>query len=196
MNDTSSPRPPRTRTARARPKQDAESVLASIPAQTGQLDDGQAPDEEPLQLAAADSGQGRIRQVASARKSWILAGGALAAGGSASEGVSWALTGRPGAGPLLATAALLALAVIVSAVAAMYEARQKTQRMAIKYHSKNTTADSVAGTIRATHTMAENLSGTDAIEEAKRGRAAALKSLTDMPPAVTALVTRPPEDPG
>jgi hypothetical protein len=196
MNDTSSPRPPRPRTARARPKQDAESVLASIPAQTGQLNDGQAADEEPLPSAAAYPGPGRIRQVASVRKSWILAGGALAAGGSASEGVTWALTGRPGAGPLLATAALLALAGIMSAIAAMYESRQKTLRMAIKYHGKNTIADAVAGTIHATHTMARNLSGADAIDEARRGRAGALKSVTDMPPAVISLLTRPPDDPG
>ena len=170
-------------------------MLSSIPAQPGQPDNGQAPDEEPLEPAAADSGQGRIRQVASARKSWILTGGALAAGGSASEGVTWALTGRPDARPF-ATAALLALAVIMSAIAVMYEARQKTRRTAIKYHSKNTIADEVAGTIRATHTMAGNLSGADAIAEAKRVSAAALKSLTDMPPAVTDLLTGPPEDPG
>jgi hypothetical protein len=195
MNDTPSPRPARPRTARARPKQDAESVLASISAQPNLPDDGQAPDEEPLQAAATGSGQGRRRQVASAGKSWFLAGGALA-GGSASEGVTWALTGRPDARPLLATAALLALAVIMSAIAAMHKARQKTQRTAIKYHSKNTIADARAETIRATHTMAENLSGADAIEEAKRVRAAALKSLTDMPPEVTAPLTRPPGDPG
>ncbi len=162
----------------------------------GQLGDGQAHGEEPPQPAAAHSGPGRIRQVASVRKSWILAGGGLATGGSASEGVTWPLTGRPGAGPPLATAALLALAGIMSAIAAMYEARQKTSRMAIKYHGKNTIADAVAGTIHATHTMAGNLSGADAIEEAKRGRAAALKSVTDTPPAVTTLLTRPPEDPG
>jgi hypothetical protein len=84
----------------------------------------------------------------------------------------------------------------MSAIAAMYKARQKTLRMAIEYHSENTIADEVAGTIRAAHTGAENLSGADAIEEAKRVRAAALKSLTDMPPTVTDLLTRPPEDPG
>ena len=83
----------------------------------------------------------------------------------------------------------------MSAIAAMYKARQKTLRMVIEYHRENTIADEVAGTIRAAHTGAGNLSGADAIEEAKRVRAAALKSLTDMPPTVTDLLTRPPRIP-
>ena len=55
MNDTPLPWPG---PGHVRPKQDAESILASISAQLGQPDHGQAPDEEPLEPAAADSAHG------------------------------------------------------------------------------------------------------------------------------------------
>ena len=127
MNDTHSRRPPRTRApATARPEHGAEPVLSSIPTQPGPPNDRQAANEEPLEPGEADPGQGRITQVASARKRWILAGGAVAAGIPPSQGLAWAIAGRPDAVPLLAVAALFALATgIPYAVAAMYEARQK-----------------------------------------------------------------------
>src|ERR1022692_2668809 len=163
MNDIHSRRPPRRRAAAtARPGHSAEPKFSSIPTQPGPPNDQQAANEEPPESGEADPGPGRITQVASARKRWILAGGAVAAGVPASQGVAWAIAGRPDAALLLAVAALFALATgIPYAIVAMYEARQETKRTAIKYHGVNTIADAVAGTIRATHTSAENVSGAD-----------------------------------
>jgi hypothetical protein len=198
MNDTHSRRPPRTQApATARPKHGAEAVLSSIPTPPGPPNDRQTANEEPLEPGEADPGWGRITHVASARKRWILAGGAMAAGIPASQGVAWAIAGRPDAVPLLAVAALFAFATTIPyAIAAMYEARQETQRKAIEYHSENTIADAKAESIRATHTRAENVSGADAIEEAKRVRASARQFLAHMPPAVTAPLKQPPGSPG
>ena len=194
MNDIHSRRPPRRRAAAtARPGHSAEPKLSSIPTQPGPPNDQQAANEEPPESGEADPGPGRITQVASARKRWILAGGAVAAGVPASQGVAWAIAGRPDAALLLAVAALFALA---TAIAAMYEARQETQRKAIEYHGVNTIADAVAESIRATHTRAGNVSGADAIEEAKRVRASARQLLAHMPPAVAAPLKQPPGSPG
>ena len=56
--------------------------------------------------------------------------------------------------------------------------------------------DAVAESIRATHTRAGNVSGADAIEEAKRGRASARQVQAHMPPAVAAPLKQPPGGPG
>ncbi len=97
----------------------------------------------------------------------------------------------------LAAAAVVALATAIThAVAVMYQARQETRRKAIEYHSVNTLAAAVAESIAATYSRAENVSGADAIEEAKRVRASARQSLVKMLPAVATLLEQPPASPG
>jgi hypothetical protein len=113
----------------------------------------------------------------------------VAAGIPAGPGLAWAIAGRPGAVPLLAAAALVALATgFPYVMAAMYQARQETRRKEIECHPASTLADALARSIDDAHTNPQNLSGAEAIEEARRVRNDARQLLADMAPVVSVLL--------
>jgi hypothetical protein len=158
-------------------------------ADDGQANHGQAPHEEPPARAGDGARWGRITQGASAKRRWIVAGGAAAAGIPAGPGLAWAIAGRPDAVRLLVAAALVALATGIPYVAAaMYQARQETRRKEIECHPANTLADALARSIDDTHSSPRNLSGTEAIEEARRVRKDARLLIADMTPVVSVLL--------
>lgn len=189
MNDTHRRRPCRARaTSTARPRPDAEPGLPSIPVPPGPADDSQAPDDELPDLSAAAPRWGRIAQVARARRRWILAGGAVAAGIPASQGVAWAIMGRPDAVPLLAVATVFALATGIPYVASMYEAGQKTRRKELEWRPINILAAALGRGIDDAHTWPQNVSGAEEIEETRRVRRDARQLLADMGPILTVLL--------
>ena len=117
----------------------------------------------------------------------MIAGGAAAAPGI--PGLAWLLSGRPGVWPLLAITAGVVLAIaMLNTAAAMYQARQVTQRKQIERHSADVLADALARCINDTHTAAPGHSGPRGNRaEAARIRADASQALSSMLPAVLAL---------
>jgi hypothetical protein len=201
VNDTPPvrpPRPSRTRAAiTAREKPGPEPALSAISPQPGYANDDQTPDEGPPALAGGGPRWGRIAQAASAKRRWIVAGGAVAAGILAGPGLAWAIAGRPDAVRLLAAAALVALATGIPYVAAaMYQARQETRRKEIECHPANTLADALARSLDDTHASPQNLSGAEAVEEARRVRKDARQLLADMTPVVSVLLEQARMHPG
>jgi hypothetical protein len=193
VNDTNQARPPRPSRTRAaitaREKPGSEPALSAIPPQPGYANDGQAPHEEPPARAGDGARWGRITQVASAKRRWIVAGGAVAAGIPAGPGLAWAIAGRPDAVRLLVAAALVALATGIPYVAAaMYQARQETRRKEIECHPANTLADALARSLDDAHVSPQNLSGAEAIEEARRVRKDARLLIDGMTPVVSVLL--------
>jgi hypothetical protein len=125
----------------------------------------------------------------------MITGGAAAAPGI--PWLVWLLPGRHGVWPLLAIMAGVMLATaMLNATAAMYQARQVTQRKQIERHSADVLADALARCINDTHTAAPGHSvpgGSRA--EAARIRADASQTLSSMLPAVLALVHGQQGDP-
>lgn len=191
MNDTHRRRPCRARaTTTARPRPDAKPALPSPPVRPGPADNSQAPDDEPPvpALPAAAPRWGWVAQAARARRRWILAGGAVAAGIPASQGVAWAIVGRPDAVPLLAVATVFALATGIPYVASMYEAGQKTRRQELEWRPINILAAALGRGIDDAHTRPQNVSGAAEIEETRRVRRDARQLLADMGPILTVLL--------
>ena len=125
---------------------------------------------------------------------WILAGGAAAAAVPGVPGLAWIIVSRPGAWPFLVAAVGLALAaVVLNAVAAMYQARQETRRREIERHGADVLADALARCIDDTHARAQNLSPVGEVGEAARVRTSASDILSRMLPAVLAVVSQAPD---
>ena len=104
------------------------------------------------------------------------------------------IAGRPGSEPLLIAAIGLALAaVVLNAVAMMYQARQETRRREIEHRGADVLADALARCIDDTHAKAQNLSPADEASEAAQVRASASDVLSRMLPTVLALTSRPPD---
>ena len=198
MNDTPPVRPSRPSRPRAamaaRERPGSEPALSTISPPPGHADDGpanhgQAPHEEPPAHAADGARWARITQGASAKRRWIVAGGAAAAGIPAGPGLAWAIAGRPDAVRLLVAAALVALATGIPYVAAaMYQDRQETRRKEIECHPANTLADALARNLDDAHISPQNLSGAEAIEEARRIRKDARLLIDGMTPVVSVLL--------
>jgi len=113
----------------------------------------------------------------------------VAAGIPAGPGLAWAIAGRPDAVRLLVAAALVALASGIPYVAAaMYQARQETRRKEIECHPANTLADALARSLDDAHTSPQDLSGAEAVEEARRVRKDARQLIADITPVVSVLL--------
>jgi hypothetical protein len=121
----------------------------------------------------------------------------VAAGIPAGPGLAWAIAGRPDAVRLLAAAALVALATGIPYVAAaMYQARQETRRKEIECHPANTLADALARNLDDAHTSPQNLSGAEAVEEARRVRKDSRQLIADMTPVISVLLKQAHAHPG
>lgn len=104
----------------------------------------------------------------------IAGGGIIAAGIPVGPGLALAIAGRPGALPFFAIAAVVVVVTgILSMAATMYQARQETLRMQIRYHGMDTFSAALARCIDDGHVKAQNLTGDKEIEEAERVRASA-----------------------
>jgi hypothetical protein len=128
-------------------------------------------------------------------RSGVIAGGAVATAIPTGAGLARTIEGRPGALPLLALAAIVAIVTVVaSAVVVMYQARQETLRKEIEYRSADTFAGALARCIDDAHAKARNLPAARELEETARVRASARELLSDMTPHVVALLKRDPGD--
>lgn len=126
------------------------------------------------------------------RRRWIAAGGAAAATIPAGPGLAWGIEGKPGAALLLTVAAVVAIGTaILSAVTAMYEARQETLRKEIECRSADAIAAALARCMDDAHVRAGDSSGREARETA-RVRASARHLLTEVVPSIATVLRQQP----
>lgn len=117
------------------------------------------------------------------RARWITVGGVIAAGIPVGPGLVLAAAGRSDALWFFIIAAVAAVITgTLSMGTVMYQIRQETLRMQIKYRSADTFAAAMARCIDDAHTKAQDLTEPAEIEEVNRVRISARQLLADWPP--------------
>lgn len=139
------------------------------------------------------------RQAARNLRLWrrrIVAGGATALILPGGSGLALLISGRPDAPLLLAaTAIIVIITAALNAAATMYQSRQETLRREIDRTAANELAAALARSIDDAHASAPGLPVARQAEEAARVRASATRIMTDMTPAVLALLGQAPGQP-
>jgi hypothetical protein len=146
--------------------------------------------------AAADGHDGQPRPDTPAadrvRKPWLFAAaGATAAAVPAGPGFALAAAGHPQAVPLLITSGVIGLmSVIAGSAVKIYDSTQRTRRLQIQHASTTAIATAMARCIDAAHTAAPGLPARQRATEAADVRASAMQMVTEMMPAVIAVIER------
>ena len=109
------------------------------------------------------------------------------------SGLMWLIVGRPDVPLLLAVTAVIAIVMLtLNATAAMYQARQETRRKEIERRGVDALAAALARFIDDTHARAQGLPVVREAEEVARVRVSTAQIMTDMLPAILALLGQPP----
>jgi hypothetical protein len=146
--------------------------------------------------AAADGHDGQPRQEAPAadraRKPWLFAAaGAAAAAVPAGPGLALAAAGHPQAVPLLIASGVIGLvSVIAGSVVKIYDSTQRTRRLQIQHASATAIATAMARCIDSAHAAAPGLPARHRAAEAADVRARAMQMVTEMMPAMIAVIER------
>jgi len=161
--------------------------VPSIVPKPGQVEDLVLKDNSPG-LSDSASWHRQVARDARNRWRWIAAGGVVAAVPVA-PGFTWLITGRHGAGTLLAVSAVIVVVTLaLNTVTAMYQARQETRRREIDRRGADLLAAAMARCIDDARARATGLSEAEAVKEAARVRASANQALADMSSALRELL--------
>ena len=134
-----------------------------------------------------------------ARKPWLLpVAGAAATAVPAGPGLALAAAGHPGAVPLLIASGVIGLVSVIAGTAVkIYNSAQRTRHLQIQHEGATAIATAMARCIDAAHAGASGLPVRQGAAEAAEVRASAMQMVTEMMPAMIAVIeqqTLAPDD--
>jgi len=121
----------------------------------------------------------------------FAAAGAAAAAVPAVPGLAFAASGHPGAIPLLIFSGVIGVvSVIAGAVVKIYDCAQRTRRLRIRHEGTTAIAEAIARCIDDTHAAAREVPAGQQAAEAASVRASAVQVVTEIMPAMLAVIGR------